>query len=46
MANTIPSELGNAVGVIVGLRHQFYYVPKDAQDQANEEKPDEEPKNA
>jgi len=46
MTNTTPGELGNAVGVIVGLRHQFYYVPKDEQDKANEEKKDEEPKNA
>lgn len=46
MANTTPTELGNAIGVIVGLRYQFYYVPKDEQDKANEEKKDEEPKNA
>ena len=46
MTNTTPSELGNAVGVIVGLRSKFYYVPKDEKDKANEEKTDEEPKNA
>ena len=46
MTNTTPSELGNAIGVIVGLRHKFYYVPNDEQDKANEEKKDEEQKNA
>lgn len=49
MANTTPSELGNAVGVIVGLHSLFYYVPKDEKDKANEEKTektDDEPKNA
>lgn len=46
MANTTPGELGNAIGVIVGLRHKFYYVPNDEQDKANEEKTDEEQKNA
>lgn len=46
MTNTTPSELGNAVGVIVGLHYQFYYVPKDEQDKANEGNTDEEPKNA
>lgn len=46
MTNTTPGELGNAIGVIVGLRHKFYYVPNDEQDKANEENTDEEPKNA
>ena len=40
MANITPVELGKAIGTIIGLRSNFYYVPEDEQ-KAMDNKQDE-----
>ena len=48
MYECMPQEIGMALGTILGLREQFYHVPKDEIKDEQEDKPDDgkEEKNA
>lgn len=43
MFNATPTEIGTAIGTIIGLRTEFYRIPKD---EPKEETDDTTPKNA
>ena len=43
MFDARPTEIGSAVGTIIGLRAEFYHVPKDEPEDKSEK--DSEPKN-
>lgn len=43
MYDVSPTEIGGAIGTIIGLRSEFYHVPKDEPEDKSEK--DSEPKN-
>lgn len=46
MFNATPTEIGTAIGTIIGLRTEFYRIPKDEQEEEADNKTDENKKNA
>lgn len=45
MFNATPTEIGTAIGTIIGLRSEFYRIPKDEQEEESDNKTDEDKKN-
>ena len=41
MFEATPAELGTAIGTIIGLRSEFYYIPKDEIDESKNTNSDE-----
>ena len=45
MFNAAPTEIGTAIGTIIGLRSEFYRVPKDEPEEESDEKTGNDKKN-
>ena len=46
MFNAAPTEIGTAIGTIIGLRTEFYRIPKDEPKEESDNKAEENKKNA